>query len=234
MPEAVIVAAARTPIGRAHKGSLASIRPDDLGTQVVQAALAQVPALEPARLDDLMLGCAQPAGEQGYNLGRAVAIGLGFDSLPGTTVHRYCASSLQTTRMAFHAIKAGEGTAFVSAGVECVSRYGVGKSDGMENSKNPKYLAAQQRTAARAAEGTAWTNPRSLGELPDPYIAMGETAENVAALLGVSRQAQDEWGVLSQNRAEAAGERRPDRYDVLGALLCLAGVAVIMYAPRTG
>ena len=234
MPEAVIVAAARTPIGRAHKGSLASIRPDDLGTQVVRAALAQVPALEPARLDDLMLGCAQPAGEQGYNLGRAVAVGLGFDSLPGTTVHRYCASSLQTTRMAFHAIKAGEGTAFVSAGVECVSRYGVGKSDGMENSKNPKYLAAQERTAARAAENTTWTDPRSLGELPDPYIAMGETAENVAALHGVSRQAQDEWGVLSQNRAEAAGERGFWAHDITPVSLPDGTVVSTDDGPRAG
>src|SRR6185369_1008490 len=192
---------ARSPIGRAGKGSLVDMRPDNLAVQMVRAALDKVPALDPREIDDLIMGCGQPGGEAGFNIGRAVAVELGYDSLPGTTVHRYCASSLQTTRMAFHAIKAGEGTAFVSAGVECVSRYGVGKSDGMENSKNPKYLAAQERTAARAAENTTWTDPRSLGELPDPYIAMGETAENVAALHGVTRQAQDEWGVLSQNRA---------------------------------
>lgn len=234
MPDAVIVAAARTPIGRAHKGSLISMRPDDLGTQVVRAALAQVPALDPSRLDDLMLGCAQPAGEQGYNLGRMVAVGLGLDGLPATTVHRYCASSLQTTRMAFHAIKAGEGAAFVSAGVECVSRYDVGKSDGMAYSKNPRYASAQERSAARAADGTPWTDPRSLGELPDPYLAMGETAENVAALCGVSRQAQDEWAVLSQNRAEAAGERGFWARDITPVTLPDGTVVSTDDGPRAG
>src|SRR5690606_19342879 len=122
MPEAVIVAAARSPIGRAMKGSLVGMRADDLLTAMVRAALAQVPALDPRELDDIMVGCAQPAGEQGYNLGRMTAVELGLDDVPGTVVQRYCASSLQTTRMAFHAIRAGEGSAFVSAGVEVVSR----------------------------------------------------------------------------------------------------------------
>ena len=120
MVEAVIVSAARSPIGRAGKGSLVTMRPDDLATAMVRAALAQVPALAPTDIEDIMLGCGQPAGEQGYNLGRQVALQLGLDSVGATTVHRYCASSLQTTRMAFHAIKAGEGEIFVSAGVECV------------------------------------------------------------------------------------------------------------------
>ncbi|MGH3263792.1 MAG: acetyl-CoA C-acyltransferase, partial [Trebonia sp.] len=109
MPEAVIVATARSPIGRAVKGSLASIRPDELATQMVRAALERVPQLDPHDIVDLMMGCGQPGGESGFNIGRVVAVRLGYDFLPGTTVHRYCSSSLQTSRMAFHAIKAGEG-----------------------------------------------------------------------------------------------------------------------------
>jgi acetyl-CoA C-acetyltransferase len=205
MAEAVIVAAARSPIGRAYKGSLTGFRADDLGTAMVSAALAQVPALDPSTLDDVMLGCAQPAGEQGYNLARMVALRLGLDGVPGTTVARYCASSLQATRMAFHAIKAGEGHAFVSAGVEMVSRYDRGKSDGAPGTHHPRYAEAEARTARRA-EGDApqWRDPRDLGDEPDVYIAMGQTAENVAQLYGVSRREQDEFGVRSQNLAEKA------------------------------
>jgi acetyl-CoA C-acetyltransferase len=117
MPEAVIVSAARSPIGRAMKGSLVSMRPDDLAVQMVRAALDKVPALNPHQIDDLILGCGLPGGESGFNMARVVAVELGYDFLPGTTVNRYCSSSLQTTRMAFHAIKAGEGDAFISAGV---------------------------------------------------------------------------------------------------------------------
>ncbi|HEY7143468.1 MAG TPA: acetyl-CoA C-acetyltransferase [Streptosporangiaceae bacterium] len=205
MPEAVIVATARSPIGRAGKGSLVSIRPDDLAVQVVRAALARVPQLDPAGLDDLMLGCGLPGGEQGFNLARVVAILLGHDHLPGTTVNRYCSSSLQTTRMAFHAIKAGEGDAFVSAGVECVSRLATGSSDSWPDTRNPRFAAAEARGAARAEGGAeAWHDPREDGELPDVYIAMGQTAENVAQLRGVSRLEQDEFGVRSQNLAEKA------------------------------
>src|SRR5665811_1977588 len=123
MPEAVIVAAKRTPIGRAFKGSLTSVRPDDLAGGVIRAALADVPALDLAAVDDLHLGCAEPWAEQGSNMARIVAVLLGRDTLPGTTVNRFCASSVQTTRMAFHAIRAGEGEIFISGGVECVSRY---------------------------------------------------------------------------------------------------------------
>jgi acetyl-CoA C-acetyltransferase len=205
MPEAVIVAAARSPIGRAFKGSLTGVRADDLAATIVRAALDQVPALDPATLDDIMLGCAQPAGEQGYNLARQVAVRLGLDGVAGTTVARYCASSLQTTRMALHAIRAGEGHAFVSAGVEAVSRYDKGKSDGLPGTHNEVYAAAEARTAARAGAGAPlWTDPRDDGELPDAYIAMGQTAENVAQLCGISRREQDEFGVRSQNLAEKA------------------------------
>ncbi len=204
MPEAVIVATARSPIGRAFKGSLKDVRGDDLTATVVRAALEKVPQLNPSDIDDLMLGCGLPGGEQGYNMARVVGTLLGYDSLPGTTITRYCASSLQTTRMAMHAIKAGEGDVFISAGVEMVSRYGKGSSDGMPGTTNPLYDEAQARTAAASAGGTDWHDPREDGALPDVYIAMGQTAENVARTYQVSREDQDAFGALSQNRAEKA------------------------------
>ena len=205
MRDAVLVSAVRSPIGRAFKGSLTGLRADDLAVAMVRAALDAVPELDPARIDDILLGCAQPAGEQGYGLARMVALGLDLDTVPGTTVQRYCASSLQTTRMALHAIRAGEADVLVSAGVEVVSRYEKGKSDGLPDTRNPRYAAAAGRTAERAGAGSpGWVDPRESGYLPDAYIAMGQTAENVAQLRGVTRAAQDEFGALSQQRAEAA------------------------------
>ncbi|RFS84700.1 acetyl-CoA C-acetyltransferase [Actinomadura spongiicola] len=205
MPEAVIVATARSPIGRAFKGSLKDVRPDDLTAQIVTAAMAKVPELEPGQIDDLLLGCGLPGGEQGYNMARVVSVLLGWDDVPGATVTRYCSSSLQTTRMALHAIKAGEADVIVSAGVETVSRFSKGSSDGLPDTQNPLFADAQARTA-RAGEGGSpvWHDPREDGALPDIYIAMGQTAENVAGARGVSRQAQDEFGVRSQNLAEKA------------------------------
>ena len=201
MPEAVIVSTARTPIGRAFKGSLIEMRPDDLASIAVRAALAKVPNLDPTTIEDLMIGCAQPAGEHGYNMGRVVSLLSGLDC-PGTTVNRYCSSSLQTIRMAAHAIKAREGDVFVAAGVECVSRFGFGKADGMENTKNPRFAAAEERMARyMSPDGGSW----ELGEgLPDVYITMLQTAENVAQYMAVSREEQDQFAALSQQRAEAA------------------------------
>jgi acetyl-CoA C-acetyltransferase len=205
MPEAVIVATARSPIGRAFKGSMTSIRPDDLTAQIVSTALAKVGQLNPGEIGDLMLGCGLPGGEQGFNMARVVAIMLGYDKLPGTTVTRYCSSSLQTTRMAFHAIKAGEGDAFISAGVECVSRFGNGSSDSWPDTHNALFADAEARSAALAAGGAEpWHDPRDDDRIPDVYIAMGQTAENVAQLRGITRQQQDEFGVRSQNLAEKA------------------------------
>jgi acetyl-CoA C-acetyltransferase len=205
MPEAVIVATARSPIGRASKGSLTTIRPDDLAVQIVSAALAKVPQLDPKDIDDLMLGCGLPGGEQGFNLARVVAVLLGHDQLPGTTVNRYCSSSLQTLRMAFHAIKAGEGDVFISAGVECVSRFVKGNSDSLPDTRSPLFGDAKARTQQAAESSSAtWHDPREDGQLPDVYIAMGQTAENVAAVRGITRQEQDEFGVRSQNLAEKA------------------------------
>ncbi len=211
MTEAVIVSTARSPIGRAFKGSLRDERPDDLATAMVQAALAKIPAFDPGAedgrgLDDLLLGCAEPSGEAGSNMARVVAVLAGMDRVPAATINRFCASSLQTLRMAFHAIKTGEANAIVSAGVESVSRYrnwaGAGETDTANH--NPLFGPAAQRTAARAASNIPWTDPRLGGRLPDIYISMGQTAENVATTYGISRAEQDEWGVLSQNRAEAA------------------------------
>jgi acetyl-CoA C-acetyltransferase len=206
VPEAVIVSAVRSPIGRAFKGSLKDVRPDDLAATVIRAALDKVPQLDPAELDDLYLGTAEPSGEQGNNLARVVTVLLGYDRLPGSTVNRFCASSVQTTRMAFHAIKAGEGEAFVSAGVDCVSRYRgfVGAGQAAEDLSNPRFAEAMARTTETARTNAPWIDPRESGKLPDVYLAMGQTAENVANLRGISRRAQDEWGVISQNRAEQA------------------------------
>ncbi|MFB9237303.1 acetyl-CoA C-acetyltransferase [Plantactinospora siamensis] len=211
---AVIVATARSPIGRAHKGSLRELRPDDLAATIVRAALDKVPQLDPGTIDDLYLGCGLPGGEQGFNMARVVATLLGLDGLPGATLTRYCASSLQTTRMAFHAIAAGEGDVFVSAGVEMVSRYARGSSDGLPPEaqalvgggwENPRFAAARERSAARAAGGAdTWTDPRATGELPDIYLAMGQTAENLAQVYDVTRADMDDFGVRSQNLAEKA------------------------------
>ncbi|EKT76537.1 acetyl-CoA acetyltransferase, partial [Rhodococcus opacus M213] len=187
MPEAVIVSIARSPIGRAMKGSLKGMRPDDLAAQMVQAALDKVPALDPTDINDLILGCGLPGGEQGFNMGRNVAVQLGYDFIPGTTITRYCSSSLQTTRMALHAIKAGEGDVFISAGVETVSRFVKGNSDSLPDTQNPLYADAQTRTEKLAQGGQQWADPREEGLVPDTYIAMGQTAENVAQITGITR-----------------------------------------------
>ncbi|MEU6206445.1 acetyl-CoA C-acetyltransferase [Micromonospora musae] len=212
--DAVIVATARSPIGRAHKGSLREVRPDDLTATIVQAALDKLPELDPGEIDDLYLGCGLPGGEQGFNMARVVATLMGLDGLPGATLTRYCASSLQTTRMAMHAIRAGEGDVFVSAGVETVSRYARGSSDGLPPEaqalvgggwENPRFAAARARSKTRAqGDAEVWTDPRESGELPDIYLAMGQTAENLAQVYDVTRADMDEFGVRSQNLAEKA------------------------------
>ncbi len=205
MPEAVIVATARSPIGRANKGSLKEIRADDLTVQMVRAALAQVPQLDPNEIDDLMLGTGQPAGEQGFNLARVVTVLLGLDRVPGTTVNRYCSSSLQTTRMAFHAIRAGEGDVFVSAGVECVSRFVKGAADSWPDTRNQLFLDAKARTDAAAAGGApAWHDPRDDGARARHLHGDGPDRRERRLLQGVSRREQDEFGVRSQNLAEKA------------------------------
>jgi acetyl-CoA C-acetyltransferase len=206
MPEAVIASYARSPIGRAFKGSLREARPDDMTAQMVAAALAKLPGLDPTEITDIMVGNAQPAGPAGFNMGRVVSVLLGYDEVPGTTVNRYCASSLQTTRMALHAIRAGEGQVYVSAGVESVSSTPLGATD-LPGTEHPAFADAMARSGEHAVKNAVWTDPRAEGLLPDVYIGMGQTAENVADLDGITRSDQDAWAELSQRRTREAIER---------------------------
>ncbi len=202
--EAVIVATARTPIGRANKGSLVDLRPDDLGATIVQSLLEKAPAVDPALVEDVIWGNAQPAGEAGYNVARVTALLAGLEGAPGVTVNRYCSSSLQTIRMAAHAIKAGEGDVFVAGGVETVSRFRSGMSDGGPGTHNAKFADAEARTESRTQGGfDSWA---PIGGLPDIYIAMGQTAENVAEYAKVTREEMDEFAALSQQRAVESQE----------------------------
>ncbi|MEZ5165963.1 MAG: acetyl-CoA C-acetyltransferase [Acidimicrobiales bacterium] len=201
MPEAVSVATSRTAIGRANKGSLVDARPDDLSAFILADVMGKA-GVEAADVEDVIWGIGQPGGEGGYNIARVISAMQGLE-IPGVTVNRYCSSSLQTIRMAAHAIKAGEGDCFVAGGVETVSRYMYGAAD--SGPHNEKFAEAEARSKDRSGEGSApWTPAAGL---PDIYIAMGQTAENVVQHTGISRQRQDEWGVSSQNRAEAALNR---------------------------
>jgi acetyl-CoA C-acetyltransferase len=201
MPEAVIVATARTPIGRANKGSLVDIRPDDMSAFIIDALLDKLPQLDRGLIEDVIWGCGQPAGEAGTNVARVASILAGLDA-PGTTVNRYCSSSLQTIRMAAHAIKAGEGDVFVAGGVETVSRFASGVAD--SGPKNERFADAVTRTKKRTEGGQdPWTPPTGL---PDVYIAMGQTAENVRELEKVTREEMDEFAALSQQRAVRSQE----------------------------
>lgn len=232
MPEAVIVSTARSAIGRAFKGSLKDERPDDITTQIIHSALAKIPELDPTELEDLILGTGSPAGEQGFNMARVVAVMAGLDNVPGVTVNRYCSSSLQTIRMAAHAIKAGEGDAFLTAGVEFVSRYGNGTSDGGDATNQAVFGEAMARTAARSEAGAdVWSAPAGV---PDIYVAMGQTAENVAQIENVSRQEMDEWGVISQNRAEAAKGRGFFEMDITPVTLSDGSILKDDDGPRAG
>ena len=228
----VIVATARSPIGRAFKGSLTEMRPDDMTAQIVTKLLDKVPELPHGDIEDLMLGCGQPGGEAGFNIARASAILAGLDEVPGTTVNRYCSSSLQTIRMAAHAIRAGEGDAFIAAGVECVSRYDKGNSDSLPGTTNPQFRAPGERTKVRSEGGHGDWAPAP--GLPDLYIAMGQTAENVAEHKGVSRQAMDEYGVMSQNKAEDAIGRGFFEMDITPLELPDGSVVATDDGPRAG
>ena len=231
MPEAVIVATGRTPIGRAFKGSLVDMRPDDLTALVVREVLNKIPSFDRNEIEDLLLGCGQPAGESGFNIARVAAILAGLPNVPGVTVNRYCSSSLQTIRMAAHAIKAGEGHAFVAAGVETVSRYGAGAAD-VGAATNPLFLSAYERSKQREAGGQgAWTAPEGL---PDVYIAMGQTAENVAEYANVSRAEMDEFAKLSQDRAVASQENGFFDREIIPVTLPNGTVVTKDDGPRAG
>jgi acetyl-CoA C-acetyltransferase len=230
MPEAVIVATGRTPIGRANKGSLVECRPDDLSALVLRTVLEQVPQLDPAEVEDVMLGCGQPAGEAGYNVARVAALLAGLGNVPGVTVNRYCSSSLQTIRMAAHAIRAGEGDVFIAAGVETVSRYSHGASD--TGPHNAAFAAAAERTKLRAPAVTEPWSP--LDDLPDVYIAMGQTAENVAEFEKVGRAEMDEFALLSQTRAVESQQNGFFEREIIPVTLSDGTVVTKDDGPRPG
>src|SRR3954449_6688107 len=229
MPEAVIVSTARTPIGRANKGSLVDCRPDDLGAHIVKAAMANVPALDASDVEDLILGCAQPAGESGFNLARVVAILSGLENVPGVTVNRYCSSSLQAIRMAAHAIKAGEGDAFVCAGVETVSRFKNGLAD--DGPHNERFAESEARTSERTQGADSWAPPKGL---PDIYIAMGQTAENVRLAENVGRREMDEFAALSQQRAVQSQKNGFFEREIVPVTLADGTVVSVDDGPRDG
>jgi acetyl-CoA C-acetyltransferase len=231
MPEAVIVATGRTPIGRAFKGSLVDMRPDDLTALVVREVLAKVPELDPQSVEDLILGCGQPAGESGFNIARVAALLAGLDSVPGVTVNRYCSSSLQTIRMAAHAIRSGEGDVFIAAGVETVSRFGNGASDHPSNF-NHLFDDALKRTKHRSDRVTEpWSPAQGLADI---YIAMGQTAENVAEYEHVSRFEMDEFAVRSQELAVASQENGFFEREIIPVTLPDGTVMTKDDGPRAG
>jgi acetyl-CoA C-acetyltransferase len=231
MPEAVIVATGRTPIGRAFKGSLVDMRPDDLTALVVRTVLAKLPSLDPQSVEDLIVGCGQPAGESGFNVARVAALLAGLPDVPGVTVNRYCSSSLQTIRMAAHAIRAGEGDVFVAAGVETVSRFGNGASDSGK-ATNDLFSEAMERTAKRSERASEpWTAQPGL---PDIYIAMGQTAENVAEYEKVSRLEMDEFAVRSQELAVAHQENGFFEREIIPVTLPDGNVVTRDDGPRAG
>ncbi|HUY65775.1 MAG TPA: acetyl-CoA C-acetyltransferase [Acidimicrobiales bacterium] len=230
MPEAVIVATGRTPIGRANKGSLVDCRPDDLAALVIREVLAKVPEVDPQSVEDVLMGSGQPGGEAGYNVARVAALLAGLPDVPGVTVNRYCSSSLQTIRMAAHAIRAGEGDVFVAAGVETVSRYRNGAAD--TGPHNPQFADAETRTVERTpVTGDPWS---PLAGLPDVYIAMGQTAENVAELKKVGRDEQDEFALQSQTRAVAAQESGFFEREIIPVTTPNGGLVTKDDGPRPG
>ncbi|MFD0997372.1 acetyl-CoA C-acetyltransferase [Pseudoclavibacter chungangensis] len=197
--DAVVVAYKRTPFGRARKGALAAERPEDLALAAVRGALSAVPALDPTTLDDFYLGTAVPEGAQGDNAARRVAVYAGYDTLPGASINRFCASSLQATAAAARAIRAGDGEAFLVGGMESTSSTPPNPTNIYPGSEPPAA-----RADAIFASGASWTDPRAEGLTPDVYIPMGKTAEFVARNTGTTRRDQDEWALQSQRRAAAA------------------------------
>lgn len=233
--DAVIVSIARTPIGRAVKGSLAQMRGDDLAALAIDAAVSSLPDEVRASLDDVILGCGQPAGEQGFNIARVSAVLAGLPHVPGVTVNRYCSSSLQAMRMAMHAIRAGEGTTFVAGGVETASSFSKGNADNVPGTKNPRFAAAQERSRVRtetpAPDLPVW---EPADGLPDVYLAMGQTAENVAQLRGVTREEMDAFALRSQQRAVAAQQSEFFANEIVPVVTPDGAVVTADDGPRPG
>ena len=212
MPDAVIVDAVRTPIGRAAKGSLKDVRADDLAAGPLRALVERTPAVDFARTDDILMGCGFPLGEQGYNIGRNAQLLAGIDHhVPAVTVSRFCSSSLQALRMAFHAISAGEGDQYIAAGVEAVSRF-------------PPHPPFDPHPSLDGSEGAPF----------NVYIPMGVTAENVARRCGVTRAAQDEWAAISQQRAVAAVESGHFDREIVPVTLADGNAVARDDGPRAG
>ena len=215
MPEAVIAAIGRTPVGRAVKGSLVDKRPDDLGAFVVDEVLNRIPQLDRHDIDDVICGCALPGGEQAHNLGRIISILAGVNA-PGTTVNRYCSSSLQAARMAFHAIKAGEGDAFISVGVESVTRSPLGLYADQPETHNPRLFNGNRE------------------EKPNAYMSMGETAENVADQCAVTREDMDRFAAQSHTRAVKAQENGTFEREIIPVSLLNGDLMTTDEGPRPG
>ncbi|MFZ3415397.1 acetyl-CoA C-acyltransferase [Arthrobacter sp. 3Tela_A] len=227
--DAVIVAYRRTPIGRARKGSFAGERPEDLALAAIQGALGAVPEFEPAGLEDAYMGCAVPEGAQGDNIGRRVVVMAGMDHLPAATVTRFCASSLQATAMAAQAVRAGDGDAFLVAGVESTS-----STPPVTTSPYPGFAAAGNRSRELFESGAEWSNPRTRGELPDIYIDMGKTAEFVARSTGTTRRDQDEWALESQLRAAQAADAGYFAREIVPVATADGSVVMFDDGPRPG
>ena len=235
MPHAVITSAVRTPVGRAHKGALAAVRPDDLLARTVAEALARTPRLEPGEVDDLVVGCALPGGEQGFNIARIAAVLLGWDHVPGVTVNRFCASSLQAIRTAAQAVRCGDADVVVAAGVESQSRLAHGSSDTWPGTENTAFGTAGQRTVRRSqADAGAWSDPREEGLHPDPYIPVGLAAENTADLYGITRTAMDAYAARSHRLTQQALAEGFHFGDIMPVKAPDGSTATTDDCPRTG
>ncbi|WP_327184478.1 acetyl-CoA C-acyltransferase [Streptomyces sp. NBC_01334] len=235
MQHAVITTTVRTPIGRAHKGALAAVRPDDLLARTVAEALARTPGLEPAHVDDLMVGCALPGGEQGFNIARIAAVLLGWDHVPGVTVNRFCTSSLQAIRMAAQTVRCGDADVVVAAGVESQSRLSHGSSDTWPGTENPAFRRAGRRTVQRSGPGTGpWSDPRKRGEVPDPYIPVGLAAENTADLYGITRSDMDAYAARSHRLTRLALAEGFHFGDIVPVKVPDGTTATVDDCPRTG
>jgi acetyl-CoA C-acetyltransferase len=227
--DAVIVSYRRTPIGRARKGSLAGVRPEDLALAAIRGALSDLGHLDSIGLSDAYVGCAVPQGAQGDNIGRRIMVLGGMDSVPAVTVNRFCASSLQATAMAAQAVRAGDGEAFLIAGVESTS-----STPPVIENPHPAFADAARRADDIFESGQPWVDPRDHGRLPDVYLSMGKTAEFVARQTGTTRRDQDEWALESQLRAERAIESGYFAREIVPVTTTAGTVVSMDDGPRPG
>jgi acetyl-CoA C-acetyltransferase len=235
MQNSVITAAVRTPIGRAHKGVLAGVRPDDLLASTVAEALLRTPGLEASSVQDLVVGCALPGGEQGFNIARIAAVLLGWDQVPGVTVNRFCTSSLQAIRIAAQAVRCGDADVVIAAGVESQSRLAHGSSDSWPGTENPAFHTARQRTERRSRPGAEpWSDPRVQDRHPDPYIPVGLAAENAADVYGITRIEMDAYAARSHRLTQQALEQGFHFGDIMPVKTPDGSTATADDCPRIG